>query len=169
MSYAFTDWEGTCLAHHGIKGQKWGVRRYQNPDGTLTPAGKKREQKRFYKDMKRLGKTVKTAGLGRYSYESGMYAVIPRKKTEKLADIAQKKKNVSRNNNSKYYETKGAIVKELLGKYGEKKVFANTGKAYDSKISANNALLMALDAATENEIGWRNAYKKFGLKRPKSK
>ena len=30
------------LYHHGIKGQKWGVRRYQNADGTLTPAGKKR-------------------------------------------------------------------------------------------------------------------------------
>lgn len=30
------------LYHHGIKGQKWGVRRYQNEDGSLTNAGKKR-------------------------------------------------------------------------------------------------------------------------------
>lgn len=30
------------LFHHGIKGQKWGIRRYQNADGTLTPEGVKR-------------------------------------------------------------------------------------------------------------------------------
>lgn len=32
------------LQHHGIKGQRWGVRRFQNPDGSLTNAGKKREK-----------------------------------------------------------------------------------------------------------------------------
>ena len=37
--------EDLYLAHHGIKGMKWGVRRYQNEDGTLTAAGKKRHGK----------------------------------------------------------------------------------------------------------------------------
>lgn len=32
----------TYIEHHGIRGQKWGIRRYQNKDGTRTPAGKKR-------------------------------------------------------------------------------------------------------------------------------
>lgn len=31
------------IQHYGIKGMKWGVRRYQNKDGTLTAEGKKRE------------------------------------------------------------------------------------------------------------------------------
>ena len=32
------------LQHHGIKGQKWGIRRFQNKDGSLTLAGRKRQK-----------------------------------------------------------------------------------------------------------------------------
>lgn len=32
------------IEHHGVLGQKWGIRRYQNADGSLTRAGKKHIQ-----------------------------------------------------------------------------------------------------------------------------
>ena len=45
------------LMHWGIKGMKWGVRRYQNKDGSLTPAGKKR----YDKEMSKLKEEEKIA------------------------------------------------------------------------------------------------------------
>lgn len=42
MGYYGNDYYSSYLKHHGILGQKWGVRRFQNKDGSLTPAGKER-------------------------------------------------------------------------------------------------------------------------------
>ena len=42
------------MYHHGIKGMKWGVRRFENKDGTLTPAGKKRYADDKVGDKKQL-------------------------------------------------------------------------------------------------------------------
>ena len=39
------------LMHFGVKGMHWGIRRYQNPDGTLTNAGKKHYSKDYLDDV----------------------------------------------------------------------------------------------------------------------
>lgn len=46
------------LYHHGVPGQRWGFRRYQNPDGTLTPAGRRRANKLAKKYAKVTGKKL---------------------------------------------------------------------------------------------------------------
>lgn len=55
--------EDLILAHHGIIGQRWGFRRYQNPDGSLTDAGRKRygsvENLRKIQDAKADAKAYK--------------------------------------------------------------------------------------------------------------
>ena len=43
------------LYHHGVKGQRWGIRRYQNKDGTLTKAG----QRRYNRELEKLKKEQK--------------------------------------------------------------------------------------------------------------
>lgn len=75
MGYFAVEEETEDLQHHGIRGQKWGVRRFQRPDGTRTEAGKKRqkqnaeaesqdgEKKHFNKETaKKIAKGAAVAG-----------------------------------------------------------------------------------------------------------
>lgn len=54
----YEDYDENSLEHHGIKGQKWYIRRYQNPDGSLTPEGIKR-YRQYTKIMDKKSKKVK--------------------------------------------------------------------------------------------------------------
>lgn len=69
------------LTHHGIKGQKWGIRRFQNEDGSLTPAGRRRFEK-F--DRKFASKRY---GISDADYDAGMAAAnkaIAERKTRRI-------------------------------------------------------------------------------------
>lgn len=61
------------LYHHGVKGQRWGVRRYQNADGSLTSAGKNRyvknERKQSLKNRRNLSDEELRSRINRLKLE----------------------------------------------------------------------------------------------------
>ena len=59
MVYYSSNYE---LYHHGIKGQKWGIRRFQNPDGSYTEEGKRRLKKKWL-NSGRIGIAAAGAGI----------------------------------------------------------------------------------------------------------
>lgn len=76
MNYTRIVQEDDYLEHHGIKGQKWGIRRYQNADGTLTEAGKRHYDIKEAKIKARAEKAVARAQVKAAKLSA---------KTEKLA------------------------------------------------------------------------------------
>lgn len=62
----------TYLAHHGVKGQKWGVRRYQNEDGSYTDAGRvrygKQAARKYYKIDRLKRKQENTESFSKYRH-----------------------------------------------------------------------------------------------------
>jgi hypothetical protein len=100
------------LYHWGIKGMRWGVRRYQNKDGSLTPAGKKR-----YADDPDLKKVdsakaaMKTAGKA-YSKAFDRYSNVPTNANWKRAEEARdeySKSKIAYNKIKLKYDTKNEV------------------------------------------------------------
>lgn len=71
------------LAHHGIKGMKWGVRRYQNKDGSLTVAGRKREAYLKAKENSNGLDTTKLNYLKREYKDAATYEELSSKEKSK--------------------------------------------------------------------------------------
>lgn len=57
------------LQHAGIKGMKWGVRRYQNKDGSLTPEGKKRYKNSYENEAKGMSDQELRSNINRMNLE----------------------------------------------------------------------------------------------------
>lgn len=122
---------GEYLIHYGIKGQKWGIRRWQNEDGSLTSDGKKRYIKEYKEDNKKAfeyGKDASIKGqaaaaaIKRESYRQKRYLKKPTEKN--LAKLKAAKETTNKlNDESNAAQRKAeAHFKELISKYGDQAV-----------------------------------------------
>lgn len=137
------------LCHYGIRGQKWGVRRYQNPDGTLTAEGKARystdkemksaARKEVRSDNKKayaLGKKATVDSHAAYiASQKALKAQVRydrNPKNRKLNKLEAKQRTAERlkEQAEKSRKTAEDHVKELMSKYGEEAVKT---LVYDSK------------------------------------
>lgn len=95
------------LYHFGVKGMKWGRRRYQNKDGSLTAAGRKR----YDRDAKEKGWTMGDDGVARSGGKKNRKVEDPNadrwvkedmERSKRLADAGSNMTNQLRNANNTY-------------------------------------------------------------------
>ena len=103
------------LMHHGILGMKWGVRRYQNKDGSLTPAGKRRVQ------TGEIGKTADTNVSSTSSHKRSVKEMSDSELRDKISRLELEKRYRDLSKSSEQAKTsKGrAFVMSVLEQSGK--------------------------------------------------
>lgn len=109
------------LYHWGIKGMKWGVRRYQNKDGTLTPAGKKRYADDGAQKQTQSSSPVKTRQSISDLSDEELRTIVNRKQSERqLRDLLDAEE--------RYYNPPTAQNTQQQGQSMVSKVLRNAGE-----------------------------------------
>lgn len=80
------------LAHFGIKNMKWGVRRYQNKDGSLTPAGKRR----YYSEVKSMSDEELRSRLNRLQMEQQYKSLLSQNTKNGMDTVMKTMKTVGK-------------------------------------------------------------------------
>lgn len=108
------------LYHHGILGQRWGVRRYQNKDGTLTPAGKRRlKEDGSFKTDKEYKKEMSDTRMNlRNTYDKKYGVSEAYNKTDKFVDDVEKYEKALDEADSLQRRSLNDVDREMRKKYG---------------------------------------------------
>ena len=143
------EYSPSYLMHHGIKGQRWGIRRYQNVDGSLTPAGHKRYLNSIDSKLKTNTVQLNNSIFKEKHYSDKATIAKAKGKTNRYERFSKKASHATKVSNDLYNQRK-QLGKELIDElktvedsgyiWTSKPTNFTTGSYKDAKILTNNII-----------------------------